>query len=84
MQQNVNVLNGGVSTGQREQRQHGSGGPAGERAAVGPRLPGAYKGDGGPARPPAQQNDSDQGQVQVVPIAPQLNVQNVNALTAAS
>jgi hypothetical protein len=30
---------------------------------------------------PAQQNDSDQGQVQVVPIAPQANVQNVNVAT---
>jgi len=36
-----------------------------------------------PAAPatPQQLNDSDQGQVQVVPIAPQLSVQNVNLFT---
>ena len=31
--------------------------------------------------PTQQSNDSDQGQVQVIPIAPQLNVQNVNVLS---
>ena len=33
-----------------------------------------------PARP-AGRNDSDQGQVQVIPIAPQVNAQNVNVLS---
>ena len=34
-----------------------------------------------PALGPAQMNDNDQKQVQVVPIAPQVNVQNVNVAT---
>jgi hypothetical protein len=34
-----------------------------------------------PASAPAQSNDSDQSQIQVVPIAPQVNVQNVNVAT---
>ncbi len=35
-----------------------------------------------PALPPQQGNDSDQGQIQILPIAPQLNAQNVNVLTS--
>ncbi len=35
-----------------------------------------------PALPPQQGNDSDQGQIQILPVAPQLNAQNVNVLTS--
>ena len=37
--------------------------------------------DGGQGQTGAQENESDQRQVQVVPVAPQLNVQNVNVGT---
>ena len=78
--QNVNVLSGGVSqgdannanTGQAAQQENG-----GQSAPV---LAGAYKGDGGSSQA-AGRNESDQGQLQVVPIAPQLNAQNVNVLS---
>ena len=35
----------------------------------------------GPSQAGSQRNDADQGQVQIIPIAPQLNAQNVNVLT---
>ena len=83
--QNVNIATGNVdqgdannaNTGQASQQENTQAPPrmdaAGPAAAVTP----------GPAPAPtgAQRNDSDQSQIQVVPIAPQVNVQNVNVAT---
>ena len=76
----MNVLSGGVSqgnannanTGQAAQQENG-----GQSAPV---LRWREKGDGGSSQA-AGRNDSDQGQVQVIPIAPQVNGQNVNVLS---
>ena len=80
--QNVNVLSGGVSqgdannanTGQAAQQENG-----GQSAPVGNST---FKSDGGSSQA-AGRNDSDQGQIQVVPIAPQVNLQNVNVASVA-
>jgi hypothetical protein len=71
--QNVNVLTGGdVEQGNANNSNTGQAAQQ-ENTQAAPSLE--------PVPAPAQANDSDQSQVQVVPIAPQVNVQNVNIAT---
>jgi hypothetical protein len=92
--QNVNVLTSGdvsqgdandANTGQANQQQNtqvavqkGSGGPSHDGCDCSTKEPQAA---GDPSVDQHQGNSSEQKQVQVVPIAPQLNVQNVNVGT---
>ena len=93
--QNVNVLTSGdvsqgdannANTGQANQQQNtqvavqkGSGGPSHDGCDCSSKGPEAGSGD--PSVDQHQGNWSKQKQIQVVPVAPQLNVQNVNAGT---
>jgi hypothetical protein len=94
--QNVNVLTSGdvrqgdannANTGQANQQQNtqvavqkGSGGPSHDGCDCNPKGP--RPGSGDPAANQHQGNWSKQKQVEVVPVAPQLNVQNVNVGTS--
>ena len=93
--QNVNVLTSGdvsqgdannANTGQANQQQNtqvavqkGSGGPSHDGCDCSSKGPEAGSGD--PSVDQHQGNWSKQKQIHVVPVAPQLNVQNVNAGT---
>ena len=94
--QNVNVLTGGdvdqgdannANTGQANQQQNTQVADQEDTAGkdpvrMGPTSePDPTTGQDDQTVEQGQGNDSSQGQVQVVPIAPQVNVQNVNALT---
>ncbi len=83
--QNVNVLTGGdveqgdannANTGQASQQENTSKGGHGSPA---PASTCGYCST--PTSGGGQKNDSDQHQIQIVPIAPQANLQNVNVLT---
>ena len=85
--QNVNVLTFGdvnqgnannANTGQAVQQQNTQTGAASQQDTRWTPGDGRSQQGGSWA---GQSNDSDQGQVQIIPIAPQLNLQNVNALT---
>ena len=82
--QNVNVLTfddvnqgnaNNANTGQAVQQQNTQTGAASQQDRFG-----KWTGKG-PSQAGSQRNDADQGQVQIIPIAPQLNAQNVNVLT---
>ncbi|HJU47139.1 MAG TPA: hypothetical protein VJ689_03335, partial [Gaiellaceae bacterium] len=85
--QNVNVLAGDVeqgnannaNTGQAAQQENTQSGT--QHGSYPTKRVWDGKQAGGASHAAAQRNDSDQHQVQVVPVAPQLNLQNVNVLS---
>ena len=70
--QNVNVLSGGVSQGNANNANTGQAAQQENGGQAAPVIYGVKKGDGGSSQAAAR-NDSDQGQIQIIPIAPQLN-----------
>ena len=80
--QNVNVLSGGVSQGNANNANTGQAAQQENGGQAAPASNSAFKSDSGSSQA-AGRNDSDQGQIQVVPIAPQVNLQNVNVASVA-